>query len=342
MHDVLQEIRGWREPLALATVTATWGSAPRGVGSHMAFTESGRIAGSVSGGCIEGAVFEEGQEVLRTGRSKLLRYGVADETAFEVVGLACGGSIEVFVQRLDADEVDLLLRQSDDGRAHAVVSVIDGVHHAIGDVVHVGDGDAVLHACAPERITMLTEMAAGGLIEGRPARREIDDDEVRAVFVDVLLPPRQLVIVGAVHIAQALAPLAQTMGYRVTVIDARSAFASAERFPTVRDLRAAHPREALADLTITRSTAIVTLTHDARFDDAALAAALRSPAFYVGALGGRATAERRRERLAALGFTRDEIGRIAAPIGLDIGARTPEEIALATMAQIAAVRNGRA
>jgi xanthine dehydrogenase accessory factor len=339
MHDVLREMRTWDEPIALATVTATWGSAPRRVGSHMAFTADGRIAGSVSGGCVEGAVIEEGLEVLRTGRVKLLRYGVADEMAFEVVGLACGGSIEIFVQRLDPGEIALLAQLQDGGRSCARAVVIDGAEHAIGDGVLLGEGGVERFGCAPGRMKLLTELAEQGLADGRSLRREVVDAEVRTVFVDVFLPPPHLVIVGAVHIAQALAPLARTMGYRITVIDARSAFAAAERFPGVDDLRTSSPREALAQLTLTRSTAIVTLTHDARFDDAALEAALRSPAFYIGALGGRATAERRRERLAARGFTPADLQRIAGPIGLDIGARSPEEIALATMAQIVAARN---
>lgn len=353
MLDILPELCNWDEPIALATVTSTWGSAPRRVGSHMAITADGRIAGSVSGGCVEGAVIEEGDEVLRTGRPKLLRFGVADETAFETVGLACGGSIEVFVRKLDPLDVHRIVQLA---RAHQACSdaiVIDGSSDAIGDRVHVSEtginalnarnSDFRHAACAPQRQWLLTELANRGLREGRSQRHDVPDDAgVAAVFVDVMLQQAQLVITGAVHIAQALAPLAQTMGFHVTLFDPRTAFASAERFPTVADLRMTHPRSEMDSFPFTPATALVTLTHEERFDDPAIVAALRSPAFYIGALGGRKTAARRRERLAALGFKNTDLDRIHGPIGLDIDAHSPEEIALATMAQIIAVRNGRA
>lgn len=325
----------------MATVTSTWGSAPRGVGSHLASTVSGRIAGSVSGGCVEAAVIEEGLEVLRTGQPKLLRYGVADETAFEVVGLACGGSIEVFVRVLQEHALRARLAAIDEDRASATAIVIDGISGVVGEAAQIFDDGSAWFDCMPEREGVLEELARRSLRGGRSERVEFEDDEARMMFVDVQLPAPQLIIVGAVHIAQALVKLAEQMSFRVTVIDPRSAFASAERFPSVDSLLVAQPIDALAGLKITRSTAIVTLTHDARFDEPALAAALRSDAFYIGALGGRSTSARRRERMSALGFGVGELDRIAAPIGLDIGARSPEEIALATMAQIIAARNSR-
>jgi xanthine dehydrogenase accessory factor len=295
----------------------------------------------VSGGCVEAAVIEEGLEVLRTGQPKLLRYGVADETAFEVVGLACGGSIEVFVRALREPELRARSAAIDEDRASATAIVIDGVSGVVGETAQIFDDGSAWFDCMPEREGLLEELARRSLRGGRSERSELDDDEAGAAFVDVQLPAPQLIIVGAVHIAQALVKLAAQMNFRVTVIDPRSAFASAERFPSVDSLVVAQPREALAGLTITRSTAIVTLTHDARFDEPALAAALHSDAFYIGALGGRSTSARRRERMSALGFDASDLDRIAAPIGLDIGARSPEEIALATMAQIVAARNSR-
>jgi len=339
VRDIFEQIRDWHEPIALATVTSTWGSAPRGVGAHLAFTASGRIAGSVSGGCVEAAVIEEGQEVLSSGRPKLLRYGVADEQAFEVVGLACGGSIEIFVQRIDEPMLRARLTAIEEDRAAAVALVIDGAADAIGETALMFDDGAAWFSCFPEREGLLEELARRGLQGGRSERVALDDDDARTVFVDVQAAAPHLIIVGAVHIAQALAMMAAQLKFRVTVVDPRSAFASAERFPFVDALLAAHPRDALQTLRITRSTAIVTLTHDARFDEPALAAALRSDAFYIAALGSRRTQAKRLERLAEMGFTAEQLGRIDGPAGLAIGAATPAEIALSILAgSIAALR----
>ena len=339
MRDLLGVIFPWDDPIALATVTATWGSAPRPLGSHMVFTASGRIAGSVSGGCVEAAVFEEGLDVLASGRPKLVRYGVADEAAFEVVGLACGGSIEVFVcvfgesmqrQRALAIEKDM---------ATATATVIAGADETLGESAQVFDVKMSYLNCMPERASLLQDLAHAGMRKGRSVQIENLGAGIQKVFVDVQMPAPQLIIIGAVHIAQTLVVLAQALGFRVTLIDPRSAFASTERFPTVDQMIIAHPHEALQTLKISCSTALVTLTHDARFDEPALAAALRSDAFYIGALGGRTTSTRRRKHMESLGFGAHELERISGPVGMDIGARSPAEIALATMAEIVAARN---
>jgi xanthine dehydrogenase accessory factor len=346
MREIIYEIQDWPARAAVATVISTWGSAPRQVGAKLAMTPDHKLAGSVSGGCIEGAVFEEGMAALESGESKLLHYGVADETAFEAVGLACGGSIEVFVEplteQLRAFWSDATRRE----RACATVTVIKGPPEFIGYKVLIDEDLEATTNRADERYNEITlQMITAGVLflqGGRTERLPLIDAALDLeVFIDVQLPAPQLVLVGAVHIAQALLPIAQAVGYRVVVIDPRPAFGNALRFPDVEKMIAEYPPRAFEQVTITRSTAIVTLTHDSKFDDPALIHALRSDAFYVGALGGKKTREQRRGRLLKAGLTDAQIDKLHAPIGLDIGTRTPEEIALATMAQIVAARNGK-
>ncbi len=345
MRDIIHDVSYWSEPAAMATVVSTWGSAPRQAGAKFVMTPSHKLAGSVSGGCIEGAVFEEGMRVLQSGVGCLLRYGVADESAFEAVGLACGGSIEVFVEPLTAQLRDFWRSAVEADCAAVTATVVAGLSELIGFKLMLSDSgapqlnrtDEAYNAITPHLLTA-SQIA---MQNGRSVSVDLHAGQqaVRA-FVDVSLPAPQLIVVGGVHIAQTLCQLARSMGYRVIVIDPRPAFGNAARFPDVDRLVPAFPKEALAGLSITRSTAIVTLTHDSKFDDPALLDGLRSEAFYVGALGGKATLARRRERLLARGLTEAQMERLHAPIGLDLGARAPEEIALAVMAQIIAARNG--
>ena len=327
-RDVAEDVARWRsegEPVALATVVKTWGSGPRGPGAKMALTADARIAGSVSGGCVEAAVVEAGQEVLETGAPKLLRFGVADETAWEV-GLSCGGSIEVFVERLD-DAVYEPLRDAHEARqAIARATVVEGDPLGASVIVREGDDSSEAMGAA----------ARDALAAGRSERTEIDGAQV---FVDVELPPPVLVMVGGVHIAIALASMAKPLGYRTVVVDPRGVFGSEERFAHADELIQAWPDDALQGLGIDRSTAVATLTHDPKLDDPALAVALRSPAFYVGALGSRRTNEKRVKRLLQRGVSERDLERLHAPIGLALGGRTPEEIALSVLAQVVAVRN---
>lgn len=344
MREIIQDVVRWDEPIAIATVVETWGSAPRQVGAKLAMTPGHKMSGSVSGGCIEGAVFEEALGVLNSG-ARLLRYGVADETAFEVVGLACGGSVEVFVEALTPQLREFWRVAVERDSAAATATVIGGPPALVGFKLLLAEDGAIQTSAHGERFNAvlphLLDVAHAGLRDGRTRCVDLHvDGETLRTFVDVAMPAPQLIIVGGVHIALTLSDLARTMGYRVIVVDPRSAFVNAERFPHADRLVAVHPREALAQLSITRSTAIVTLTHDSRFDDPALVEALQSNAFYVGALGGKATREKRRERLLKRGLSEAQLGRLAAPIGLELGAKSPEEIALATMAQIVAVRNG--
>ncbi|BCX04508.1 MAG: hypothetical protein KatS3mg053_2446 [Candidatus Roseilinea sp.] len=348
MREIIEAIGEWSEqgePVAVATVIETWGSAPRGVGAKMALTPSHRIAGSVSGGCVEGAVFEAGVETLETGRPQLLRFGVADETAFETVGLACGGSIAVFVEPLTPALRAFWQRVFERDIPAATATVVQGPEAWLGYKLMLdADGAVVPTADAEgaEVYAALLGAARAVLQEGESRQVELlTSSGMRlTAFVESILPKPTLIIVGGVHIAIALTTMAKAMGYRVIVVDPRSAFGNAARFPHADRIINEHPRKAFELLTITRSTAVVTLTHDAKFDDPTLQAALASPAFYIGALGGKKTREARRKRLAAAGLGEAQLSRLHSPIGLDIGARTPEEIALATMAQIVAARNG--
>ena len=345
MREVLAEIESWRaqgQAVALATVIQTWGSAPRGVGAKMALTPGGQIAGSVSGGCVEGAVFETGVKVLKTGRPQLLRFGVADDTAWQV-GLACGGTIEVFVKPLDLALYDAMRAVLAEERPAASVLVVRGPADLLGREIVLRDDGIVLGALGGGLDESAVKAAHAALAEGQSQRHILPGSaaEPVEVFVEVILPSPTLVAVGGVHIAIALTAIAKTLGYRTVVIDPRKAFGNEARFPHVDRLIQAWPDEAFAQINLTRSTAVAMLTHDPKIDDPALNIALSSPAFYVGALGSRKTQEQRRRRLSAGGLSQAQLARLHGPIGLDLGARTPEEIALAVMGQIVAARNGR-
>ncbi len=329
--DILRQIQAWRgegHRVALATVVATWGSAPRAVGGYMAVCETGAFVGSVSGGCVEAAVVDEAQNVMAEGTPRSVTYGVSDEDAW-MVGLACGGKVRVWVVPvgeggLGDDTLAALVRARETGEAAVLATWLgSGAHELVHDgsapVPQEGaspalDGDAIQRALVSDRAT-LVETEAGEL------------------FLRPHNPPARVVIVGAAHVTQALVPLAVTAGFDVVVVDPRAAFASEERFPGVR-IVGSWPAEALAELGIDHRTAIVTVTHDPKLDDPALVAALRSNPFYVGALGSRRTHSSRLARLADEGIGPEALERIHAPIGLDIGARTPQEIAVSIIAQI--------
>jgi xanthine dehydrogenase accessory factor len=330
MRDVTPVLDSWLGgdgPLALSTVVHTWGSGPRRPGARMTVDGRGRIAGSVSGGCVESSVVEAAREVIATGEPRLLRFAVSDELAWGV-GLACGGALAVFVERAQREQI-AHLREGMRRRlpvAFAVATSGPGV----GDSLVMTAGSPGVGA------PRLTEVAEAALASGAPLA---SDTEHGSVFCDVILPPESLVIVGGVHIAQTLCGLAAQVGYRPVVCDPRPVFASAERFPEVEVVND-WPEDGFRRIGLDASTAVATLTHDPKLDDPALAAALESPAFYVGALGSRMTHARRLARLRERGVSETSLARIAAPIGLPIGARTPDQIALAVMAEVVAARNG--
>ena len=293
----------------IATVIETWGSAPRQVGAQMVVSGTGEMAGSVSGGCVEGAVVLAAMEALETGQARLMEFGVTDDEAF-AVGLACGGRIRVLVAPVGgAMPLDLLaelVAARAARRQVALVVDLAGAAHRL-----------VAAAAYPERFVM---DRSGVSEDGRS-------------FIHIHNPPLRLCVVGAVHIAQALVPMARIAGHDVTVIDPRPAFGSAARFGDVA-LVDDWPDEALAALGLDARTAVVTLTHDPKLDDPAIMAALNSDVYYLGCLGSTRTHAKRVARLTAAGFSQAEIGRIHAPVGLDIGARGPGEIAVSVLAQI--------
>ena len=340
MRDILSDLDHWRaenKSIALATVIQTWGSSPRRAGAKMAITPEGGITGSVSGGCVEGAVFEEGVEALKKNQPKLLHFGVADETAWEV-GLACGGSIDIFVKPLDSEYFKSLRSVLVEEQPAVSVTVVKGPDEILGREILVRDDDSVTGTINAEFNPIALNIAKETLIQGE-SRRAMLNEEVE-VFAEVILPPPTLIAVGGVHITIALMALAKTLGYRTVVVDPRTAFGNEERFPNVDQLIPLWPQEAFQQISLTRSTAIAMLTHDPKLDDPALKIALPSHAFYIGALGSKTTQAKRRQRLLAEGITDDQMNRLHGPIGLEIGAGTPEEIAMSIMAEIVAAQNG--
>ena len=300
---------------ALATVVETWGSAPRRVGSQLVIGGDGRIEGSVSGGCVEGAVIVEAMEALEDGHHRLLEFGVSDEDAF-AVGLACGGTIRVLVEPVGTALPEEMLGELVAARAR---------REAVAYEVNLSSGTRRLVRDAyPERMRM--------------DRSGFEEDG--QTFVSVHNPPLRLIVVGAVHIAQALVPMARIAGYDPVLIDPRDTFGSAARFPGETILHD-WPDEAVAALGLDARTALVLLSHDPKLDDPALAAALTAEAFYVGALGSTRTHAKRVARMQEAGFSPKQIARIHGPIGLDIGAAGPAEIAVAILAQMTAVLRGR-
>ena len=317
-HDLIPEaVLAWAQAgkrAAVATVVETWGSAPRQAGSQMAVSELGEMVGSVSGGCIEGAVVLEAMEAIAAGGARLLSYGVEDETAFSV-GLACGGTIKVLVEPA-APMLDVL-QQLVAARAARV---------ALGYVVDLADWSH-----------RLVSVGAEAAVDARLRQDKAGIEEGR--FILPCNPALRLAVVGAVHVAQPLVAMARLAGYDPVVVDPRQSFATPARFPgevIVEDW----PDEALLALGLDARTAVVTLTHDPKLDDPAIGVALRSECFYLGCLGSRKTHAARLERLRAAGFSEAEIARIHAPVGLAIGAQGPGEIAVSIMAQITAVLRG--
>ena len=340
MRDILPDVDNWRaadnKSIALATVIQTWGSSPRRAGAKMALTPDGKITGSVSGGCVEGAVFEEGVEALKSNRPKLLHFGVADETAWEV-GLACGGSIDIFVKPLDTEFYKSLHSILVEEQPAVLVTVVKGPDELLGREMLVREKGDVTETISDELDTPALKIAKETLAEGKSRRAMLKEDV--EVFLEVILPPPTLIAVGGAHITIALMALAKTLGYRTVVVDPRTAFGNQARFPNVDQLIQKWPQEAFQEIPLTRSTAVAMLTHDPKLDDPALKIALPSPAFYVGALGSKTTQAKRRQRLLDDGLSEEQLNRLHGPIGLEIGAGTPEEIAMSIMAEIVAARN---
>jgi len=333
MKDVLPEIDRWRQAgqrVAVATVVDVQRSAPRAPGAKMAISERGEITGGVSGGCVEGAVVELAEQVLRGSPPQLVHFGIADSDAWDV-GLPCGGEIDVWIQEERPSRFEEIARAG--GRA-AEVTVIEGPQLGAKLLVEA-DGARSGSLGSPELDDEAARLAGELLWTDASERRG-------PLFIDVVAPAPRLVLFGAVDIAAHLCTLARGLGWRPYVVDPRARFATAERFPDAEEVIAAWPEEAFARLGgIDPATAIVVLTHDPKLDDAALLLALRSPARFVGAMGSRRAQAARRERLLAAGMGEEELERLAAPVGLDLGAISREETALSILAEVVAARHGR-
>ena len=327
--DVLKQALEWARQghgVALAVVVSTWGSSPRPVGSKMAINDTGAFVGSVSGGCIESFVVSEAIDVIADGGHQDLTYGVTDEQA-EAVHLTCGGNIRIFIER--APPLAELERMAGDQPVTRAVDLATGEDLMIDGVN--ASGRLLLSDDTLGEVQCLHKQGAGGIIV-----HESDAE----VFVTTYTRPRRMIVVGAVHIAQLLAPMATAVGFEVTVIDSRPAFATPERLPGVTVIHERTER-CIQRLSLDSRTALVLLAHDPILDDPALHAALLSPAYYIGCLGSKHTHAKRVERLREAGFSEDAIKRLHAPVGLDIGGRSSGEVAVSILAEIIAVGNRR-
>ena len=339
MREIIHELESresLKAPFVLATVIKTWGSAPRPVGAHMAVLPDGEMIGSVSGGCVENAVVDASQECLQSGQAQVLTFGVSDETAWEV-GLACGGTIQVFLQRIEPDsELFRRLRQALHKRRTAVlVTLVDGPAAWLGRqlLIHPDGTVGAIDGNALDQRLMDSIRLSHPPRE--PHQTEI---EGKTVFVEPLLPPARLMVIGGVHIAIPLTRMAKELDFEIYLIDPRPTFANSDRFPHLEHILNEWPDAAMERLGVDENTFVVTLSHDAKIDDPALVTALKYFPAYIGALGSKRTHEKRIARLLEMGFSRKEIERIHGPVGLDIKAKSPAEIALSILGEITAVR----
>jgi xanthine dehydrogenase accessory factor len=325
-HDVLQAAREWiasEGQVALATVVGTWGSAPVPVGGQMVMAPDGRFEGSVSGGCVEGEIIAEAEAVLADGRPKTMKFGVADDTAWRV-GLPCGGEIKVLLERLDRGDGLKLVERSLDARSSRR-GILVKTRLDTGERQFFERGDAEADTLVRQHL----DSGESGLVETPEGE----------VFLHALVPPVRVLVIGATHIGQILAQLVKIAGHEVIVIDPRTAFAAEARFPNVR-LDTEWPQDTIPRIGLDPYTAVVALAHVGHIDDEALKLALRSNCFYIGALGSKRTHAKRIQRLKEAGFTDEELERIHCPVGINIGAQSPPEIALSIMAEIVLALRG--
>jgi len=350
LRDILDQITKWwdsGETFGLATVVNTFRSAPRDPGAALAVSDGGEVVGSVSGGCVEGAVYELAREVCESGQPVLQTYGISDDTAFDV-GLTCGGIIELFVEPVSRErfpglgEVAAAIR---DEVPVAVATVVAGpgvlgarrIIRADAATGTLGAGDRLDEAVDDDVRGMLAQGLTGVRHYGEHGERRLDD---LSVFVQSFAPPPRMLVFGAIDFAAAVARAGKFLGYRVTVCDARPIFATHARFPDADEVVVDWPHRYLAQTQIDPRTVICVLTHDPKFDVPLLEVALRTPAGYIGAMGSRRTHEDRLARLRDVGLTEDELARLRSPIGLDLGARTPEETAVSVAAELIQLRWG--
>jgi xanthine dehydrogenase accessory factor len=349
MRDVINELLPWWDAgstVGMGMVVETWSSAPRQPGAAMLVGPEGTAVGSVSGGCVEGAVYELASAVRDGAQPVLQRYGVSDDDAF-AVGLTCGGIIDVFVESINRATFPDLDEVADDiraGRPVAVATVVAGTDRLGGHLVVRPDsvsgrlGSARLDAAVRDDARGLLEQGRTAVLHyGADGERRLDDI---SVFVSCYAPRPRMIVFGAIDFAAAVARVGAFLGYRVTVCDARATFATARRFPDADEVVVEWPHRYLAATDVDGRTVITVLTHDPKFDVPLLEVALRLPVAYVGAMGSRRTNDDRLRKLRELGLTDEELARLHAPIGLDLGARTPEETAVSIAAELIGQRWG--
>lgn len=327
---VIETALAWKtrgKGVAIATVISTWGSAPRPTGSQIAINEDSDFVGSVSGGCIEGAVIHTGLDVLASGKPELIEFGVSNSEAWEV-GLACGGTIRIYVAPLD-DERAALYQKLQTARVakKSAVYVSSLTTHS----------DQLVFAGEPAASPALAQAIDSAIHSDRAQTQDLGDE---TFFVNPFNPPLRMFVIGAVHIAQPLVKMASEAGYDVMVIDPREAFATPARFASIT-LSHAWPDEALGEAKPDLRSAVVTLSHDPKIDDPALTTALGTNCFYIGSLGSKKTHAARLDRLKKEGFSEDDLARIHGPVGLSIGAKSPAEIAISILAEITNVLRGQ-
>ncbi len=351
MRDILDPVTKWwdsGETFGLATVVRTFRSAPREPGAAMAVSSGGDVVGSVSGGCVEGAVYELSQAVRESGQPVMQKYGVSDDSAFEV-GLTCGGIIELFIEpvsRANYPELGDVAGAIRAGDPVAVATVIGGpgqigarriIRPECAASGSLGAGERLDQAVDDDVRGMLAQGLTGIRHYGEHGERRGDD---LSVFVHSFAPPPQMLVFGAIDFAAAVARAGKFLGYQVTVCDARQVFATAARFPDADEVVVDWPHRFLARTAVDQRTVICVLTHDPKFDVPLLEVALRTPAGYIGAMGSRRTHEDRLARLREVGMSEHELARLRSPIGLDLGARTPEETAISVVAELIQLRWG--
>ena len=344
MRDILPALATWvadQDRFAVGTVVGTWSSAPRQPGASMAVRAQGDVIGSVSGGCVEGAVYEECQDAIATGTPRLVRYGVSDDDAF-AVGLTCGGILDVFVQPVTPAHgaiVDRVAEAVRERRPICVATVVSGEGVGRRMVItpedtegDLGD-DRLTDAVVDDGRGMLALGASGTIQLGNAGERRMDE---LSVFVESFAPPPRLIVFGAIDFASAVARIGKFLGYHVIVCDARPVFATATRFPEADEIVVDWPHRYLERAEVDASTSLCVLTHDPKFDIPLLVRALQTPAAYVGAMGSRRTHENRLRQLREEGVPPEALARLRSPIGLDLGARTPEETAVSIAAELIA------
>ncbi|MDT4907514.1 MAG: xanthine dehydrogenase accessory factor [Pseudonocardiales bacterium] len=349
MRDVMTELEAWwraGESVGVGTVVGTWKSAPRQPGASMLVGPEGTAVGSVSGGCVEGAVYELAEVARDDGAPVLQRYGVSDDDAF-VVGLTCGGIIDIYVEQVNQDtfpELGDIAQDIRAGRPVAVATLISGAGpERLGRRLVVREdgasgslGSDRLDDAVRDDVEGMLLLGQTGIVHYGPDGERRGDDI--AVFVAAYAPPPRMIVFGAIDFAAAVARIGAFLGYRVTVCDARPTFATAKRFPDADEVVVEWPHRYLRDTEVDARTVVCVLTHDPKFDVPLLELALRLPVAYVGAMGSRRTNDDRLKKLRELGLSEDELARLHAPIGLDVGARTPEETAISVAAELIAAR----